>query len=568
MSGNRQALVKMVVVGISTCLGLSLTYAVPVLDAYRPWVPGEPVPFAMWWGGNPKPDDEVEVAEEFLAEARAAEAEGEEEDGVLAPPPTVEAIEPPSPVVVPGPVVEPAPVVLPAPVVQPAPDNATAVVEDNATVVSDNATVVSDNATVVSDNATVASDNATQPTDNATVVPPAPKRPTVVVDAKEYEGITREIEDPSGKALDSFYASLEKTALRQAGAVTRISHWGASVIGADGMTSVARRKLQKRFGSAGKGWVNMAPGWDWYRQKDVVFKSTGWRGKTVTSHKLKRASFGNSRYGYGGVAAVGYRGAKSTYRVWAKRLELYYHAYQKGGDVSVSIDGGEPQIISTKADTAVDGYAVIEAPTDGEHTFEVKAAGGGVAHVYGVTLERDGPGIVYDCLGMIGTRASRILNYEPEHLAEQVSHRNPDLQIIMFGGNELQDHGMNMRLYEEKYERVIQSLRAGAPNASCLMMTPVDHGEKVRGRVRTVRMLLKMIPAQQRIAERQGCAFFNTFEAMGGEGSIGRWYYKIKPRLAWGDFAHLTKAGDRVMGSMIYKAIMKGFAGYLSRNAR
>jgi hypothetical protein len=50
---------------------------------------------------------------------------------------------------------------------------------------------------------------------------------------------------------------------------------------------------------------------------------------------------------------------------------------------------------------------------------------------------------------------------------------------------------------------------------------------------------------------------------MGGEGAIGRWYYRSKPRLAWGDFAHLTKAGDRVLGAMIYKALMKAFSDWL-----
>jgi len=70
---------------------------------------------------------------------------------------------------------------------------------------------------------------------------------------------------------------------------------------------------------------------------------------------------------------------------------------------------------------------------------------------------------------------------------------------------------------------------------------------------------------QQRIAEQNGCAFFNTYEAMGGEGTMGRWYYKVKPRLAWGDFAHLTKAGDRVLGAMIYKALIKGFADFIAR---
>ncbi|MFT5433558.1 MAG: lysophospholipase L1-like esterase, partial [Myxococcota bacterium] len=282
---------------------------------------------------------------------------------------------------------------------------------------------------------------------------------------------------------------------------------------------------------------------------------------TITQNALSGSRYGKGRYGYGGVAGLGW-GAKSSYRVYAKRMELYYLEYPKGGNLEVTIDGGEPIPFSTRGEKEIDRYKVFEAEGKGEHTFVVRSRGGGNVHAYGVTLENDGPGVVYDCIGLIGTRASRVLNFDEAHLTAQVKHRNPNLQIIMFGGNELVDKRMNLSVYEKKYAEVIARLRAGAPNASCMMMTPVDHGERHRGRVRTVPLLKKMIPIQQRIAEQAGCAFFNTFEAMGGEGSIGRWY-DAKPRLAWGDFAHLTRAGDRVLGAMVYKALMKGFADWL-----
>ena len=86
----------------------------------------------------------------------------------------------------------------------------------------------------------------------------------------------------------------------------------------------------------------------------------------------------------------------------------------------------------------------------------------------------------------------------------------------------------------------------------------------MRGRVRTVPLLLELIPIQRRIAEALGCGFFNTQQAMGGEGTMGRWYDST-PRLASGDYAHLTPAGDRVLGAMVYKALMKGLSDHLAR---
>ena len=71
-----------------------------------------------------------------------------------------------------------------------------------------------------------------------------------------------------------------------------------------------------------------------------------------------------------------------------------------------------------------------------------------------------------------------------------------------------------------------------------------------------------MIPWQRRVAKQEGCAFFSIFDAMGGEGSMGRWY-RAQPKLGWADLAHTTREGSRVLGSLFYKSLMKGFADYL-----
>ena len=68
------------------------------------------------------------------------------------------------------------------------------------------------------------------------------------------------------------------------------------------------------------------------------------------------------------------------------------------------------------------------------------------------------------------------------------------------------------------------------------------------------------------IALEEGCAFFDTFSAMGGEGSMGRWY-KATPRLTSGDFSHPTRAGRRVLGGMLYRALMKGYVDWRKAKA-
>jgi hypothetical protein len=73
--------------------------------------------------------------------------------------------------------------------------------------------------------------------------------------------------------------------------------------------------------------------------------------------------------------------------------------------------------------------------------------------------------------------------------------------------------------------------------------------------------VLEMLPVQRKIALEEGCAWYSVFEAMGGEGSMGRWN-RSSPRLGWGDLAHVTRAGAEVLGERFYRAILKGLAAY------
>jgi lysophospholipase L1-like esterase len=405
--------------------------------------------------------------------------------------------------------------------------------------------------------------------------PAAPVRPetpkpakTIRINPEEYKGLAREIEDPSGKALDTFYASLLQTAERRAGAVTRIAHWGDSTIAADGITSTMRRRMQKRFGDAGHGFILIAKSYMPYRHEDIVHKeSDGWKIYPILNDGLK-----DGWYGYGGVHYRSNGGASATFGTVTDRpigtavstFELFYQAHPSGGDVTLQVDDGEKQVLSTRAEEQTDMWKVIEVP-DGPHSLTVRAAGKGQVRLYGMALERSVPGVVYDSLGIVGARGSRLLNADPDHMARQIRHREPALLVLAFGGNEAVDRKMSITWYEGKLAEVIRSMRAGRPEASCLIMAPLDQGERdERGNVRTIPIVPKIVEAQRKIAAQEGCAFFDTFQAMGGNGAMYRWF-KSKPRLGWGDFVHATPAGYEVIGNMLHKALLKGFADYVAR---
>jgi lysophospholipase L1-like esterase len=248
------------------------------------------------------------------------------------------------------------------------------------------------------------------------------------------------------------------------------------------------------------------------------------------------------------------------------RFEIFYQRQRGGGPLEIKVDGERVEVLPTQGDKLEDAFHVVKVP-DGHHTLSLRTLGSAV-NLYGVALERDQPGIVYDSLGLVGAVAERLLGAEPTHIANQIAHRDPDLLVLAFGGNESANEYLNIDQYEKDKTAVVRRMRSGKPSVPCLLFAPLDQGERdARGRVMTVPVLPKIVGAQRRVAEREGCAFFDAFSAMGGEGTMASWL-KARPRLATSDMRHATPAGYEVIGDLYYKALLEAFARYLERPAR
>ena len=398
------------------------------------------------------------------------------------------------------------------------------------------------------------------------VAPPSEPEDDVNIDPTEYAGISVHVEDPTGRGMRTFYEMLEKTAKAEENAITRVGHYGDSSIATDLITSTLRESLQARFGDAGHGFVLAAKGYIPYKHRGVRQSSNpeGWEIREVVRRQDR-----NGRYGYGGVQSRAQRGAwarigtakRGDVGTRASRFDIYYEEQPRGGKFSVRLDKEVREIVSTKAEALGDGVYSIEAP-DGPHVIELRYARGGTVNLYGVAVERDGPGVVYDSLGLVGARANRLLNYDASHIKTQLEQRGVNLIVLGFGGNEASDERTEEAFYED-YVQVLRRMRQGREDLSCLVFAPLDQARRHRGRIRTLPTIPLIVAAQRRAAFDSGCAFYDTWQAMGGEDAMRRWY-KAQPRLAMGDFRHATPAGYEIIGNMFYKALLAGFAGYLS----
>ncbi len=399
------------------------------------------------------------------------------------------------------------------------------------------------------------------------VAPPRGAEEGIKIDPAEYSGISVQIEDPTGRGMRAFYAALEKTARAEQGAVTRVGHYGDSSIATDLITATVRQNLQARFGDAGHGFVLAAKGYIPYKHRGVMQSSNpeSWELREVVRRQDR-----NGRYGYGGVQSRAMRGSwarigtakRGDIGKQASRFDIFYEEQPRGGKFSVRVDREDREIVSTKADVLGDGVLSINVP-DGPHSIELRYQRGGPVNFYGVAIEREGPGVVYDSLGLVGARANRLLNFDEAHIRRQLEQRGTNLIVLGFGGNEASDDRTEQMFYED-YMKVLRRMRQGREDLACLVFAPLDQARRTRGRIRTLPTIPLIVAAQRRAAVDSACAFYDTWQAMGGEDAMRRWY-KARPRLAMGDFRHATPAGYEIIGNMFYKAILAGFADYLSR---
>jgi lysophospholipase L1-like esterase len=364
---------------------------------------------------------------------------------------------------------------------------------------------------------------------------------------------------------------LARTDANEPGAITRITHYGDSPITNDGITAPVRRLMQTRFGDAGHGFILLDRPWAWYGHQNISFApGGGWSNDSIMNPMTKDGAFG-----LGGVEFRANGGGKFTKFGPAtegdtgksfSRMDVYYLRQPNGGQFEISINGGGARTVSTASESTDSGFAEIDATQKGENSFEIKTTSGSV-RMFGAVIENDGPGVVYDSLGVNGAYAGLLATVMNEqHWAAQLQHRNPNLVILNYGTNESQYASDDqMARYERDLREVVRRVHTALPNAAVLIISPMDRGTHQGGKVVTLPSIPKIVEMQRRVAAETKCAFFDLFAAMGGEGTMAKWH-DGRNHLVGGDLTHPNAAGAEKIGDLIYNALIDGYDRYVVRH--
>lgn len=369
-------------------------------------------------------------------------------------------------------------------------------------------------------------------------------------------------------ALSIFFTALEGIA--DSGKM-RILHFGDSQIEGDRITSHIRRLFQSHFGGKALGYIPMedpASAYAYQRKN-----SQNWKRHSVFQNK--------DRSGEYGVSGVVYRYVQTTLRdsvhpdTIRETILQGNHAYTEFQFRSpVNYDHAVLTYGKTDANCKVNVYVrdsligktVLKGQGNwnswklpvakSEEQFKLEFQGEPSPAFYGIYLESE-KGIMVDNYAIRGHSGDGLLRIPDSILENQCKKQNVKLFILQYGNNVIPylDSIAECEYFERHYYLIFSKIKRLVPGASVLVIGAGDMLTQYHGNDITYPLLPAFRDAQKRAAERAGCAFWDLYEAMGGERSLLAW---TENKLASKD-GHFAPEGQRLIAARLFEDLITAY---------
>ena len=176
-------------------------------------------------------------------------------------------------------------------------------------------------------------------------------------------------------------------------------------------------------------------------------------------------------------------------------------------------------------------------------------------------------GIAVDNFSLRGSSGLSLRSIPVRTMREFNELRPYDLIVLQYGLNVATERGRNYDRYRDGMLTTIAHLKQAFPQAGILIVGVGDREYKTEeGSLRTMLGIKNLIRYQQNLAADSGVAFWNMFEAMGGEGSMADMVH-AKPSLANYDYTHINFRGGKHLAELLYEDLVYGKEQYDRRRA-
>lgn len=355
--------------------------------------------------------------------------------------------------------------------------------------------------------------------------------------------------------LKTFFNALKDSNKR----IVRIAHYGDSLIQGDVITEYLREFFQEKFGGKGIGFLSIVA-------NDIKMKtsikhtySNDWEYTSIITRNPKNLPLGIS----GSVAIpsvnswVRYEATnnlKSTNSF--SIIKIYYSNADKNSVIQYRINDGKFISVNLEEGTSL---KELKISVNGiGKSFEMKFVSGKQPYFYGVSLE-SGNGVYVDNFPMPGNSGISLLDISENVLKDFQKYSDYSLIILTYGANVNAPNKNIFNYYENKMVSVIDFLRRSFPNAGIVLIGVGDKTIKVGNKFITNPDVELLLNAQKKIVERANIAFWNLWEAMGGENSMSQWV-NYNPPMALKDFSHFTSIGGKRVAQLFFNAIVDAYS--------
>lgn len=183
--------------------------------------------------------------------------------------------------------------------------------------------------------------------------------------------------------------------------------------------------------------------------------------------------------------------------------------------------------------------------------------------LYGIQLENDDAGVTYHSIGVNGAGTYSYLkcNLFEQHMAEL----KPDLVILGIGINDAAGSSFDANTFELNYEKIIEKIHRASPKSAVIFITNNDSYRKHRRRYYVNYNATAVREKMFNLATRYNLTVWDFFSIMGGLGSMATWQQN---GLSQKDRVHFTSAGYKLMGDLMFNAILKSYETHINNKYR
>lgn len=367
--------------------------------------------------------------------------------------------------------------------------------------------------------------------------------------------------DSTRRGMAPFYEALDRLSSPQADdPLVRIAVFGDSFIEADIMTADLREMLQKHFGGCGVGFVTITSMTSGYRPT-VRHTFGGWSSHAVTD----TVYFDRKKQGISGHYFVPRNGAYVELRGQKKYASLLDTCRR----ASIFFYNKDSVHLSARVNKE-ENHTYVMPPSGGLQKIQVAGRIGSIRWTvdhadstlfYGLAMDGT-QGIILDNFSLRGSSGLSLRSI-PQQMLRQFNKQRPyDLIILEYGLNVATERGRNYDNYQKGLLTTIQHLKECFPQAGILLLSVGDRDYKTEnGDLHTMPGVKNLIRYQQNIAAESSIAFWNMFEAMGGEGSMAKLVH-AKPSMANYDYTHINFRGGKHLAGLLYETLIYGKEQY------